>query len=69
MREYQKPYIQSKEEHEEIQLQEWLSDSHYWVKKYETYVCKWCGKTTTTNLSGDATLCKENPVIKKLTKL
>ena len=69
MREYIKQEQLTPDEHDKLQLQEWLANSHYWIEKHQTYICKWCGiSTTTTCLEGDAHLCKENPIIKKIDK-
>lgn len=69
MREYIEQQPRTKEEHEETGMLIWLADSHYWIKdKYDSLYCKWCGQITTTYLKGDATLCKENPAIKKAIK-
>lgn len=65
MRQYQKPNVYTDEEYDKIQMQEWLFDSHYWVEMNRTFVCKWCGRPTTTTLSGDAVLCKNNPELLK----
>mgnify|MGYP001575530569 CR=1 FL=1 len=66
MKEYQSPTIRTEAEFDELQLQDWLADSHYWIVQNQTYVCKWCGKITTTVLQWDAHLCMKNPEIIKL---
>ena len=66
MREYKSQRVQSKEEFETTQIQEWLADSHYWINEHQTFHCKWCGKLTTTVLQGDAFLCLKNPEIIKI---
>jgi len=53
MREYIKRQIETEEEYEETQLQNWLVDSHYWEEWKGTMHCKWCGRVTTTVLEGD----------------
>lgn len=68
MREYKKQTEISPEEHDDTQMKKWLADSHYWIQENGTYHCKWCGRGTTTTLSGDAFLCKENPEIIKYKK-
>lgn len=61
MKKYQPPIKESEEEYEDIQLKEWIAESHFWVKRYGTFICKWCNKITTTSLSGDAILYLEKP--------
>jgi hypothetical protein len=60
-----KPII-SEENEFEIQMYDWLSDSHYWIQKSDTsFVCKWCKDDIPMMLS-HSRLCKNNPELLKL---
>ena len=63
------PFVLSKESQENMELAEWIWQSHYWIEfRSGYYECKWCHKTHTSSMgiSKDAPLCEKNPAVIKV---
>jgi len=63
------PFIITEEQTTNIELANWIVDSHNWIEVHTGYFeCSWCKMqlTSTMGVSIKFPICKENPVIKKL---
>lgn len=66
-----KIYKLSEKDEEDQELAEWVFQSHKWVETVPGYfACEWCKAsiTSTTPISKDFPLCRENPRIKSFKK-